>query len=344
MTGTTHTVSNFYTEKLLETKAVLAPMAGFTDAPFRKLCRDYGSAWAVTEMVSAKALVQGQLQGIEIGEPYPYEPDLVIQVFGGEPEIVAAGGRILYDTYAPKALDVNMGCPVKKVTGKSCGSKLMLEPARAADIIRALKGAVPVPVSAKMRLGYDAQNVVEVAQALEDAGADLIAVHGRTAKQKYGGEADWHAIKNVADKLSIPVVGSGDVKTVEQFRRYRAWGLGVMVARAAVGRPWLFAELGGVTPPGPTEKLRVAFHHAVMHCAWYDKPERYAMQSFRGQLIKYFEDFDARKDVVRVSSLRDLQDLVYRYTDIRPEPNANALRFTRPNVKDAVTAQGVVCG
>ena len=152
-------MTSFYQDKLASAGAILAPMAGFTDAPFRKLCRDFGSAWAVTEMVSAKGLVQGDLRGVEIGEPYAGEPDLVIQVFGGEPDIVAAGGRILFEKYAPAALDLNMGCPVKKVTGKSCGSKLMLDPDRAAKIIRALGDAVPIPVSAKLRLGYDEVNV-----------------------------------------------------------------------------------------------------------------------------------------------------------------------------------------
>ena len=109
------TQPNFYTHKLAAASAVLAPMAGFSDAPFRRLCRRYGSAWAVTEMVSAKALVLGEGRGLEIGAPYPDEPDLVIQVFGGEPEIVAAGGRILFERYRPAALDLNMGCPVKKI-------------------------------------------------------------------------------------------------------------------------------------------------------------------------------------------------------------------------------------
>ena len=182
-------------------------MAGFTDAPFRQLCRGYGSAWAVTEMVSAKALVQGDLQGIEIGKPYPGEPDLVIQVFGGEPEIVAAGGRILYDTYQPVALDINMGCPVKKVTGKSCGSKLMQDPGRAAEIVRQLSAAVPIPVSAKMRLGFDEVNAKEVALALQEAGAALVTVHGRTAAQKYSGEADWEKIGEVAGGAAYPCGG-----------------------------------------------------------------------------------------------------------------------------------------
>ena len=315
------TDATFYARKLAERRAVLAPMAGYTDAPFRRLCREQGSAWAVTEMVSAKGLVTGNLQGIEIGAPYPGEPDLVIQVFGGEPEIVAAGGRILYEKYRPAALDLNMGCPVKKVTGKSCGSKLMLEPERAAAIVRQLNEAVPVPVSAKLRLGFDTVNVLEVAHALQEAGAALVAVHGRTAKQKYSGEANWATIKQVADAVSIPVVGSGDVTTKEQFERYTALGLGVMVARGAVGRPWLFAELRGEAPPDAAEVGRRAYRHALLHCAWYGDGTRerevYAMRSLRSQLIKYFAFLpEARPEVVRLERLAELRAFIARWLGV----------------------------
>lgn len=293
--------TNFYVRKLEQHRAILAPMAGFTDAPFRQLCRRFGSAWAVTEMVSAKALVLGQQQGIEIGAPYPNEPDLVIQVFGGEPEIVAEGGAMLYQKYQPAALDINMGCPVKKVTGKSCGSKLMLEPERAAAIVRALREAVPIPVSAKMRLGYDVENGQEVALALQEAGASLVAIHGRTAKQKYSGEANWQKIAAIAATLRIPVVGSGDVATAAQFQQYIDWGLGVMVARAAVGRPWLFAELQGKRTPDASERHAIIMEHAQAHVAWYShegrkkardnaqEAEERAMRSFRKQLLRYIE-------------------------------------------------------
>ena len=310
--------TNFYHRKLSENRAILAPMAGYTDAPFRKLCREFGSNWAVTEMVSAKGLVQGDLRGIEIGEPYVGEPDLVIQVFGGEPDIVAEGGKILYDKYQPDALDLNMGCPVKKITGKSCGSKLMQDPERAADIIRQLVDAVPIPVSAKMRLGYDRVNVLEVALALQEAGVSVIAVHGRTAEQKYTGESKWEAIKEVADQLTIPVIGSGDVQTKEQFDRYRTWGLGVMIARGAMGRPWVFAELQGQEKPSNLEIAELAYRHAKLHCEWYktENPESelYAMRSLRSQLIHYFSFMpEARSNVAHLESLEQLRKFIKTY-------------------------------
>ncbi len=304
--------ANFYTRQLALGSAVLAPMAGFSDAPFRRLCRRYGSAWAITEMVSAKALVLGDPRGLEIGAPYPDEPDLVIQVFGGEPEVVAAGGRILYDTYRPAALDLNMGCPVKKVTGKSCGSRLMQDPGRAADIVRALSQAVPVPVSAKLRLGFDAVNVLEVALALQDAGASLLTVHGRTAAQKYGGEADWDAVTDVAEALTVPVVGSGDVSTKAQFDDYRARGLGVMVGRGALGRPWVFAALRGEREPGTEEKLRVVLEHARAARAWYGR--EHAVVKLRGQLLRYAgflpDPEGLRAAFLKVETLSELEALL----------------------------------
>ncbi len=283
-------------------------MAGFTDAPFRRLCRRYGSAWAVTEMVSAKALVSGEGRGITIGAPYENEPDLVIQVFGGEPEIVAAGGRILYDLYTPAALDLNMGCPVKKVTGKSCGSKLMLDPERAAAIVRALSEAVPVPVSAKLRLGFDTVNVLEVARALQEAGAALLTIHGRTAAQGYSGEADWDVIATVAGQLTVPVIGSGDVTTRAQFEAQRARGLGVMIGRGALGRPWVFAEFRGVQVSA-TDRIRLVLEHARLARAWYGSD--HAVVRLRGQLLRYADSVpelsELRKTFQQVTTLAELE-------------------------------------
>lgn len=309
---------NFYQRKLAENRAVLAPMAGFTDGPFRKLCREFGSSWAVTEMVSAKGLVQGDLKGLEIGEPYAGEPDVVIQVFGGEAEIVAEGGRILYDKYQPDAIDLNMGCPVKKITGKSCGSKLMQDPERAAQIIGQLVRAVPIPVSAKMRLGYDRVNVLEVALALQEAGVSLITIHGRTAEQKYTGEARWEIIKEVADQLKVSVIGSGDVSNKAQFDRYQSWGLGVMIARGAMGRPWIFAELQGKSAPTPLEIAKIAYHHAELHCQWYatqnPQSEHFAMRALRAQLLQYFSFLpSSRPEVASMESLEGLRSFIDRH-------------------------------
>ena len=337
-------MTDFFTSKLLEGGAVLAPMAGFTDAPFRKLCREFGSAWAVTEMVSAKGLMQGGGRGLDISAPYAGEPDLVIQIFGSEPEVTAEAGALLVETYKPAALDLNMGCPVKKILDKGCGAELMRRPEKAAAIVSALRRAVPVPVSVKMRLGYDRVNAPEVARALEAAGASALAVHGRTALQKYGGEADWESVAKVAQGVKIPVIGSGDVATREAFERYRALGLGVMVARAAVGRPWIFSEFRGEASsrpgqsPGPNleEVAAVAYRHAALHLAWYG--ETRGLAPLRGALLRYFESFqnnELRARLVTLSTLPELASLIASLTGHDPRdthiPEAIG-RFVEPSL------------
>ena len=333
-------MTDFFTQKLAEGGAVLAPMAGFSDAPFRKLCREFGSAWAVTEMVSAKGLVQSG-RGFEIGAPYAGEPDLVIQIFGSEPQVTAEAGARLVETYRPAALDLNMGCPVKKIVDKGCGAELMRRPEEAAEMVSALRRAVAVPVSVKMRLGFDQVNASEVARALEAAGAGALAIHGRTALQKYAGEADWDKILEVAQSVKVPVIGSGDVATREVFERYRGLGLGVMVARAAVGRPWIFGELRGEAPPSLGEVAGLAYRHAVLHVAWYG--EARGLMALRGQLIRYFAPFPdegLRARVVKVASLPELEALVTELTGRSPREATppELARYRGPPLGEAAAA------
>lgn len=303
--------------RLAEGRAVLAPMAGFTDAPFRKLCREFGSAWAVTEMVSAKALVHGDGRGIEIGEPYPGEPDLVIQLFAADPALAAEAAVTLQQRYRPVALDLNMGCPVKKIVNKGCGAQLMRDPEAAAAIVRAMVDSVPVPISVKMRLGVERVNALEVATAVVEAGCSLVAIHGRTAQQKYSGEADWDSIAEVAERLPVPVLGSGDVARREQFDRYRARGLGVMVARGSLGRPWIFAELRGEPAPDLAGVARLAYRHARLHLDWYG--EEAGLRALRGQLARYFAAApELRASLVRIDRLEELVTLLRDALGIDP--------------------------
>lgn len=303
---------DFFSERIASGGAVLAPMAGFTDAPFRKLCREYGSAWAVTEMVSAKGLVLGDRRGIEIGEPYPGEPDLVIQLFASDPALAGPAAQLLVERYRPVALDLNMGCPVKKIVNTGCGVELMGDPRRAAAIVAAMVASVPVPVSVKMRLGIDRFVAPDVARAVVDAGAAAVAVHGRTARQRYTGDADWESIVAVAEAVDVPVLGSGDVADAQTYRRYRDRGLGVMVARASLGRPWLFAELLEAAPPDLVERGRVAYRHAHLNCDWYG--ERHGMRTLRGQLGRYFAGTalheTLRPSLVRVETLDALSAIL----------------------------------
>jgi tRNA-dihydrouridine synthase B len=265
--------------------AVLAPMAGYTDAPFRRLAHAYGAAWAVTEMVSARALAAGDRAGLAISAPYPGERDVVIQLFAADPDEAADAAGRLVAAYAPAAIDLNMGCPVRKVRHKGCGVELLRDPARAAAIVAAIDAAVPVPVTVKTRLGIDRVSAHEALAAVVEAGAAAAAIHGRTAHQKYDGEADWDAIAAVAAGIDVPVVGSGDVRDADAFARARARGLGVMVARGALGRPWLFRLLRGGPSPTPEEVTAVAWRHARDHVAWHGG-ER-TLPRLRGQLVAY---------------------------------------------------------
>jgi len=285
--------------------ALLAPMAGYTDAPFRRLARAYGAAWAVTEMVSARALALGDLTGLAISAPYRGERDVAVQLFAADPDEAAAAAARLFAAWAPAAIDLNMGCPVRKVLQRGCGADLMRDPARGAAIVSAIAAAVPLPVTVKTRLGFDRPAAIEVAQAVAEAGAAAVAVHGRTATQKYDGEADWDAIAAVAAAVDVPVIGSGDVTDAAGFRRARARGVGVMVARAALGRPWVFRELRGGPPPSPAEVVAVSWRHARDHVAWYGS-ER-ALPRLRGQLAAYARVVGVARDAfVRVATLDDL--------------------------------------
>ena len=305
--------------------AVLAPMAGYTDAPFRRLARHFGAAWAVSEMVSARALALGDDAGLAISAPHPGERDVVLQLFAADPAEAATAARRLFAAFAPAALDLNMGCPVRKVVQRGCGVELMRDPRRAASIVGAIAAAVPVPGTVKTRLGLDRVTVREVVAAVVEAGAAAVAIHGRTAAQKYAGEADWDAIAEVAAGVDVPVIGSGDVADADAYRRARARGLGVMVARAALGRPWLFRELLGGAAPTPEEVVAVAWRHARDHVAWYGG-ER-ALPRLRGQLAAYAERLDVeRGPFVRVATLDDLADAWRTSVGIDPrDPGIAAL-------------------
>jgi nifR3 family TIM-barrel protein len=283
-------------------------MAGFSDAPFRRLCRRYGSAWAVTEMVSARALALGDERGIAIGAPYPGEPDLVIQLFASDPDEAAIAARRLQERYRPAAFDLNMGCPVRKIVHRGCGVELMADPDRARRIVAAVRTATGLPVSVKLRLGRDRVSVGESADAAVAGGAALIAVHGRTGAQKYAGRADWGPIAELGRRLPVPVVGSGDVTDAATFRARRALGVGVMIARGALGRPWLFAEVRGQPAPAWPEAARVVVEHARAQADWYG--EARGLRSLRGHLAHYVaaypEAAGLRDRLVRVDSVDDV--------------------------------------
>jgi nifR3 family TIM-barrel protein len=233
----------------IDGRVLLAPMSGITDQPFRALARALGAPAVVCEMIASRDLTLGRAEALRRavchGNGDGRDP-LIIQLAGREPELMAEGARIAADLGAD-IIDINMGCPAKKVTGGLSGAALMREPERALSLIEAVVGAVDLPVSVKMRLGWcDAsRNAPDLARRAEAAGAAMITVHGRTRCQFYAGRADWHAIAEVKRALSVPVVANGDVNTIEDAAEIvRITGAdAVMIGRGARGRPWFPAQV-----------------------------------------------------------------------------------------------------
>lgn len=250
----------------LENPFLLAPLAGITDAPTRRICREMGAALVYSEMVSGKGLYYGAERTKELLFLYEEEKPVAFQVFGSEPDIMAFTARTL-EPFENAILDINMGCPVPKIVKNGEGSALLKNLDLVYDLIRAMVENTSKPVTAKIRIGFDESsvNAVETAKAVEAAGAAAVAVHGRTRQQYYSGKADWSQIAAVKKAISIPVIGNGDVVDGKSgLRLMEETGCDfVMVGRGALGNPWIFRELcaawkGEEVPPAPTIEERKA--------------------------------------------------------------------------------------
>jgi len=252
---------------LFDPPFALAPMAGMTDTAFRRLVKQRGGCGlVVTEMVSSEGLVRGIDRTLEYAEFTEEERPVSIQIFGGDPKTMAAAAQIV-EGIGADIVDVNMGCPVRKIAKHNAGCSLMRDPRHAAAIVQMMAKSVKIPVTVKMRAGWDESeiNAPTMAQLMEDAGASAVAVHGRTAAQSYKGSSDWNLIDQVAERVSIPVLGSGDCVTAHQVveRHASTRVAGVLVGRGALRNPWIFQEAMAIDSqediPGATDADRGQF-------------------------------------------------------------------------------------
>ncbi len=268
----------------------LAPMAGVSNTPFRLICKEHGSSLTTSEEISAKALVHGNERTLSMAEYLPEEQPIAMQIFGGEAKSLAESARIL-ESLGADIIDLNMGCPVPKITKTGAGSALMRDELQAAEVFRAIRSAIKIPFTIKIRGGWDDHtvNAPSIARLAELEGVDSIAVHPRTRSQQYSGKAPWEIIKLVVDAVKIPVTGNGDVKNYADARRMIAETgcKSVMIGRGALGRPWVFdAEFELLSEEAQHQyKFRVIERHldlieahmhphfaivqAKKHLAWY---------------------------------------------------------------------------
>ena len=315
----------------------LAPMADMTDLPFCLICKEQGAPLMFREMVSSEAVIRHNPKTLEMARFDEGERPLIQQIFGSDPATMAEAARIIEEQFHPDGIDINMGCQVYNIVSNFNGASLMKEPERASAMIKAVKAAVTVPVSVKTRLGWSKDtDILEFVKVLEDAGTDLISIHGRTKEQGYSGSANWERVGEAKQRTSLPVLINGDIvdsaTATEALNRSGADG--VLIGRGALGNPWIFAELQHALspkthpkpiPPTLEDRIRVVRQHAEWHIQRYGT---HGLIKLRKHLPFYFKkelaatmpwiDFkELRAKLVRVTTMEDLDAIILPLSALR---------------------------
>src|SRR5438874_6316330 len=306
----------------------LAPMAGVTDKSFRQICKEYGADVLVTEFVSAEGVFRRNQRTREYLDFDQTERPIGVQLFGANAEYMAEAARQVVDWVAPDFIDLNFGCPVNKVVAKNGGSALLKDcPMLATVAASVVRAVAPVPVTAKIRIGWDADliNAPHIAKILENCGTAALAVHGRTRAQGYSGEADWRVIADVAQSVALPVIGNGDLFSAQDVARRRAETKisGVMIGRAAMSAPWIFRQIkhylatGKLLPPPPlSERWNVILNHCRAQVREWGVEEP-AMRSLRARLMAYSKNLPEAKSLrdkfQHVSTIAEVEEIAGRH-------------------------------
>ncbi|MCR5846908.1 MAG: tRNA dihydrouridine synthase DusB [Lachnospiraceae bacterium] len=308
----------------LKNEYILAPMAGFTDLPFRLICSKMGAGMVCMEMISAMAITYRNQKTFEMLHIHPDESIVSLQLFGSDPGVLGEAAKMI-DEYPFQILDINMGCPVKKIVENGEGSALMKDPVLAGKIISALIKSSSKPVTVKIRSGFDEEhiNAVEIAKIAEECGASGVCVHGRTRNRFYEGKADWDIIGQVKESVKIPVMGSGDVTDIESANRMKAeTGVdGIMVGRAARGNPWIFKSLseGVEYKPDKDEIADMILDHLDLMVI--EKDEYRALREMRSHAAFYtaglYNSASFRRDINLTESI---DDFVKKVNELRKMP------------------------